>query len=570
MGLPVSGKNLFPSNISGLPTWFTIRVSEKGYGARKATYDVLVCMNPASAAADLAGLPEGGVAIWNDAIPLPEGAADKHVVYRVPFDELVAPICPQPKLRKLVVNMVYVGVAAERLGIAREGVERALERQLGEKKKAIAMNRDAMRAGWDWSREHLADRPCPFRVERRTITRNKIVIDGNTAAALGAMFGGVTVVTWYPITPSSSLVESLIGYLERFRKDPETGRNTFCVVQAEDEIMAIGGVVGASWAGARAMTATSGPGVSLMSEFIGLAYFAEIPVVLWDVQRTGPSTGLPTRTSQGDILFLATLSHGDTRHVVLLPCDIQDCFDYGQRAFDLAERLQTPVLVASDLDLGMNPWVADALRYPERPMDRGKVLSAEDLARVKDFARYRDVDGDGIPWRTIPGTNHPAAAYFTRGSGHGEAAEYSEDGETYRRLMDRLRKKWDTARKLVPEPVVDKRKDAPVGFIAYGSTHWAIEESRDRLRELGIETSYLLLKAIPFHAVVRAFLEAHDHVYVVEQNRDGQMADLIRLDAGPQLFDRIRSVRVYDGLPITAKSIVDGVLSQERVGAMVR
>jgi len=560
MGIPVSGKNLFPSNIAGLPTWFTIRVSRDGYVARRRETDLTVIMNPETAEQDARAVGPGGVIVLNDQIALPELPEDR-VVYAIPMQQLITAITTDVRLRRLVVNMLYVGVLAELLGIAEDEIERALDAQLGHKPKALALNHQAVRAGWEWARENLKKRD-PFRLERMNETRGKILIDGNTAAGMGAMFGGVTVVTWYPITPSSSLVEALIGFLERYRRDPETGENSYAVVQAEDEIAAIGMVLGAGWAGARAMTSTSGPGLSLMTEFVGYGYFAEIPAVIWDIQRIGPSTGLPTRTAQGDLTLVATMSHGDTRHPVLLPSSVADCFAFAMKAFDLAERLQTPVFVLSDLDLGMNNWMSDPFDYPAKPWDRGKVLDAEALAKLEKFERYRDVDGDGIPWRTLPGGDS-RGAYFTRGSGHDEAARYTEDGETYRRVMDRLARKYETARALMPAPVVEEAPGAEVGILAFGSSHWAVIEARDQLRAQGVDTSYLLLKALPFHAEVERFLERHPRVYVVEQNRDGQLAGMLRAEY-PALATRVRSVLHYVGLPIDARSVTDGVVAQER------
>ena len=566
MGVPVGGKNLFPSNIAGLPTWFTIRVNERGYLARQKRNDLLVALNPETAAADVAAMGAGSVTVVNEGIALPPTPPDR-TVHVVPLTKLVEPIVPDAKLRRLVVNMVYVGVVSHLVGVDPEEVDRALVAQLGRKQKALSMNREAVKAGLEYARANLT--PAPFRVERRTLTDGKILIEGNTAAALGAMFGGVTFAAWYPITPSSSLAEALQTYLERYRKDPKTGKNTYAIVQAEDEIAAIGMVLGASWAGARAMTATSGPGLSLMTEFVGYAYYAEIPAVLWDIQRIGPSTGLPTRTSQGDLLSVAFMSHGDTRHVMLFPSTVDDCYRYGMEAFDLAERLQTPVFVMSDLDLGMNVWMSEPFSYPDRPWDRGKVLSDEDLKRLGGFERYQDVDGDGIPYRTIPGQEHPAAAYFTRGSGHDEQARYTESSEAYPRVMARLAKKFDTARRLLPGPVIDRAPRAQVGLFSYGSTAWAMEEARDILRADGIETSHLLLKSYPFHADVRAFLQSCERLYVVEQNRDAQMAALLRMDM-PDMAPRLRSILHYDGLPIDAAMIVDGVRSGERTEVAVR
>jgi 2-oxoglutarate ferredoxin oxidoreductase subunit alpha len=559
MGIPVSGKNLFPSNIAGLPTWFTIRASKDGYIARRRTAEILVVMNPETAAEDVAAMGPGSAIVLNDQIKLPP-VPDDRIVYAVPMAKLMEPITKEVKLRRLVVNMIYVGVLGHLLGIDEAEVERALEAQLGRKPKAMELNRQAIRAGWEWAAANLEKRD-PYRLERMNATQGKLLVDGNTAAALGAMFGGVTVVTWYPITPSSSLVEALIGYLEKHRRDPASGRATYAVVQAEDEIAAIGMVLGAGWAGARSMTATSGPGISLMGEFAGYGYFAEIPGVIWDIQRVGPSTGLPTRTAQADLAFVHGLSHGDTRHPILLPCSVGDCFDFGIAAFDLAERLQTPVFVLSDLDLGMNNWMSDPFAYPEKPWDRGKVLDEAALAALPKFERYRDVDGDGIPWRTLPGIQDPKGAYFTRGSGHDEAARYTEDPEAYRRLLDRLAKKWETARTLVPKPVIEGDPEAELGLIAFGSTHWAMVESRDQLRAAGLPTAYCLLKALPLTAEVRAFVERHRRIVVVEQNRDGQMADLIRGE-WPALAAKVRSVRHYTGLPIDARFVTDAILAE--------
>jgi len=566
MGIPVSGKNLFPSNIAGLPTWFTIRVCDQGYLARKRRNDVLVGMNPETSVEDVSAMSPGSILVLNDGVPLPK-IPDDRTVYKIPFNKLVEPLVADVKLRKLVVNMVYVGVVAHLLGIDPEEVDRALSAQLGKKPKALEMNRAAVRAGADYAARNL--KPAPFRLERRTKTEGKILIEGNQAAALGAMFGGVTFLSWYPITPSSSLAESLQGYLERFRRDPKTGKATFAVVQAEDEIAAIGMVLGASWTGARAMTTTSGPGLSLMTEFTGFSYFAEVPAVIWDIQRIGPSTGLPTRTSQADLLSVAFLSHGDTKHVILFPATVEDCYLFGMKAFDLAERLQTPVFVLSDLDIGMNIWMSDPFRYPDKPWDRGKVLAAEDLAKVSTFERYRDLDHDGIPYRTLPGTDHPLAGYFTRGSGHDERAAYTENPEAYKRLMDRLAAKFETARSFVPPPVVERAPGATTGILGFGSSHWAIVEARDVLAEDGLKTNYLLLKAYPFTKEVRSFIEACDRVYVVEQNRDGQMKSLLTMEY-PDLAMKLRSILHYDGLSIDAESIVDQVKEREREGVLAR
>jgi 2-oxoglutarate ferredoxin oxidoreductase subunit alpha len=566
MGVPVSGKNLFPSNIAGLPTWFTIRINDQGYVARDTRYDVLVAINPETSLADVAAMGPGSVLILAEGVPTPKIPADRTVL-TVPFAKLVELLVADVKLRKLVINMIYVGVVSWLLGIDPAEVDRALTSQLERKPKALEVNRAAVQAGIDYAAQHL--KKAPFQVRRLDKTAGKILIDGNQAGALGAVFAGVTYVSWYPITPSSSLAEQLEMFLGRYRRDPKSGKATYAVVQAEDEIAAIGMVLGASWAGARAMTTTSGPGLSLMTEFTGYAYYAEIPAVIWDIQRIGPSTGLPTRTSQADLLSVAFLSHGDTKHVMLFPATVEDCYEFGMRAFDLAERLQTPIFVMSDLDLGMNVWMSDPFRYPEKPWDRGKVLNAADLARIGSFERYKDIDGDAIPYRTLPGTAHPLAGYFTRGSGHDEQARYTESAATYARVMDRLRRKWETARDLVPAPLLDQARGAEVGVIAFGSTHHAMGETRDRLREEGLTTSYLLVKAYPFSNEVRRFVEAHERIYVVEQNRDAQMAALLKMEY-PDLAPRIRSILHYDGLPIDARSVIEGIRSGERMEVAAR
>jgi 2-oxoglutarate/2-oxoacid ferredoxin oxidoreductase subunit alpha len=443
-------------------------------------------------------------------------------------------------------------------------MEIALGRQLGKKPKALELNLNALRGGKAWAAANLTKRD-PYRIDRLDKTAGQILVEGNAAAAMGCLFAGVTVVAWYPITPSSSLPESLIGYMRKYRMDKETGQATFAIVQAEDEISSLGMVIGASWAGARAMTSTSGPGISLMSEFAGLSYYAEIPAVVFDIQRVGPSTGLPTRTAQGDVLFAALNSHGDTKHVVLFPGSVTECYEMAMEAFDLSERLQTLVFVLSDLDLGMNTWMSEPFAYPEKPLDRGKVLTAESAKELAGtWGRYKDLDGDAIPWRTVPGTGAPA--FFTRGSGHNDMALYTEKPDDYVKNVDRLARKFETAKTLVPQPDVQVVSGAEIGLIAYGSTHFALEESRDQLREeSGIETSYLRLRAYPFSPAVDEFITRHDRIYVVEQNRDGQMLKLLRLDGDPASMVKLRSVLHYNGLPIDARSITDGILAQEKV-----
>ncbi|MCX6619854.1 MAG: 2-oxoacid:acceptor oxidoreductase subunit alpha [Acidobacteria bacterium] len=526
MGVPVSGKNLFPSNIAGLPTWFTIRASKHGWIGRKKEIDFLVAMNPETAREDVLKLDPGAVAVYDEPLKLNELRSDLHF-YPVPFDKLVMTVCPDAKLRKLVRNMIYDGVLAHLLGIDPDEIRKVLFKQFGARKaKAAELNWNAVQAGRDFAQKNLP-KTDPFWVERMDKTAGKIIVDGNAACALGCVFAGVTVVTWYPITPSSSLMESMISYLKRFRIDPETGKATFAVIQAEDELAALGMVIGAGWAGARSVTATSGPGISLMSEFTGLAYYVEIPAVIFDVQRVGPSTGLPTRTMQGDLLNNAILSHGDTRHPMLFPSCPEECFSMAQTAFNLAEFFQTPLFVMTDLDLGMNNWMADPFEYPDQPINRGKVLTAEDLERLGGFARYKDLDGDGVGYRTLPGTNHPAGSYFARGSGHNEKAQYTEREDDYVHNVDRLTHKFDVMRQHVPPPEVVMNAKASIGIVCCGTSHWGAEESRDQLRrEYGLETSYLRLKAYPFTAELNAFIDHHSRVYVIDQNRDGQLLAL--------------------------------------------
>ncbi|MFA7340643.1 MAG: 2-oxoacid:acceptor oxidoreductase subunit alpha [Candidatus Obscuribacterales bacterium] len=561
MGIPVSGKNLFPSNIAGLPTWFTIRVNKNGYVARKSDIEILVAMNPQTAIEDVKSLSTGAVCI--SPVELKLDAIRKDVLhYQVPFTELAAKASENLKLRKLLMNMLYVGVVAELLNIDHGQIENSISKQFEGKTKAIDLNLNAVKIGREWARENLKKEDNYF-VEPMDKTQGKIIIDGNAACALGSLFAGVTVVTWYPITPSSSLCEQLIDYLKEYRIDKETGKASFAVIQAEDELAAIGMALGAGWAGARSMTSTSGPGISLMAEFAGYGYFTEIPTVVFDVQRVGPSTGMPTRTSQADLISAYTLSHGDTKHIVLLPGSILECYEMAGEAFELAEKFQTPIFVLTDLDLGMNNWMSDPFEYPTKPINRGKVMTAADIDKAGIFERYRDVDGDGIPYRTLPGTDHVQAAYFTRGSGHNEKAGYTEKPEDYLNLMNRLDKKFQTARKFVPAPVVTVEKSAKIGIIAYGSSDFAVIETRDQLKAANIPTSYLRVRALPFTDDLRKFVESHDHVYVVEQNRDAQMRDLIRLELPDQAM-KIRSVRHYDGLPIDAKFVTDAIMEQER------
>jgi 2-oxoglutarate ferredoxin oxidoreductase subunit alpha len=561
MGVPVSGKNLFPSNIAGQPTWFIIRASKDGYLSRKRGSEILVAMNPETARQDALDLPVGGVAIYEENLKL-EAVRSDVALYPVPFDKITAAICPEAKLRKLVRNMVYVGVTAQILSIDLGVVESGLRRQFAKKQKVFDLNFGAVKAGYDYAAEKFTKQD-PYFIEKMDQTAGKIIIDGNAAAGMGAVFAGVSVVAWYPITPSTSVIEATADLLKKFRVTPE-GKATFAVVQAEDELAAIGMVLGAGWAGARSMTATSGPGMSLMAEFSGLGYYAELPGVIVNVQRSGPSTGMPTRTQQSDLLSAAFLSHGDTKHILLLPGSVKECFELTYAAFDLAERLQTPVFVLSDLDLGMNNWMSDEFEYPSTPLDRGKVLTAEDLERLGSFARYRDVDGDAVGWRTLPGTRHPKAAYFTRGSGHNDAAGYTEKPDEYQAVMDRLSRKFESARKLVPSPVVVKDGTSKIGFIAFGSTDFALRESLDQIsRQYGESVDYLRVRAYPFAHEIHDFVASHERVYVVEQNRDAQLASLLKLDLPADQVAKLRNILHYNGLPVDAQSITEEFAAKE-------
>jgi len=566
MGVPVSGKNLFPSNIQGLPTWFTIRASKEGFIARRRDIGVLICMNPETVHEDIRTAHPGAAVIYEESLKLETSRSDVHF-YAVPFSKLVIELVQDGKLRRLAVNMIYVGVAAWLLDIDMEEIDRALVKQFKGKAKAVEINRAAIRGGYDWAAKNLR-KTDPFRLERMNKTAGKIIIDGNAATAIGCALAGAQVLAWYPITPSSSLAEAFIDYARRFRQDKD-GNPTYAVVQAEDELAAAGMVLGAGWAGARAMTTTSGPGISLMSEFVGLGYYAEVPAVIVDVQRVGPSTGLPTRTMQGDIFSTYFLSHGDARHILLIPGSVEECYEFAMDVFDLAERFQTPVFLMTDLDLGMNNWMADPFPYPEKGFDRGKVLRTEaelkeHIRRFQEFARYKDVDGDGIPYRTLPGLiDNPAAAYFCRGSGHTERATYSEKPEDYKRNMDRLVRKFETARRFVPRPVVDNGSGTAIGLIAYGSSDFAVQEARHLLASRGTPVDYLRLRALPTTEEVPAFIASHERVYVVDQNRDGQMYDILRLEAGADTV-KLRSIRHYDGFPLDAETVVEGIQIGEK------
>ena len=562
MGIPTSGKNLFPSNIQGLPTWYTIRVSKDGFLARREEHEIVVAMNPATFSRDLADVSPGGVFFYADDIKMSVNR-DDIVSYAMPVKQIVRESGAPSSLRDYVANMVYVGILAQMLGIDLDKIYQAISFHFKGKTKPIEMNWEVVQASANWAAQNL-EKTDPFGVEPMDATTDYIMADGNTAAALGSIFGGVQFVSWYPITPASSLAESLAEYLHLLRKDPETGKNTFGVVQAEDELAAIGMAIGAGWSGLRAMTSTSGPGLSLMTEYAGLGYYSEVPIVVWDVQRVGPSTGLPTRTMQGDLTFVYFMGHGDTNQVILLPGTVSECFEFGWKSFDIAERLQTPVFVLSDLDLGMNNWMTRPFEYPDKPMDRGKVLWEEDLKKLNgQWGRYKDIDGDGIPYRTLPGNRHPQAAYMTRGTGHDEYAHYTEDPDEWHNMMERLKRKFETARKYVPAPIFDLMDGAEIGLIGFGSTEAAILEARHQLHKTrGIKTDFMRVRALPFPDEVGEFIRSHPRNYVVELNRDGQLHQLLSLDY-TDVVVKLHSLAYHDGLPLTAARVRNMVLEKE-------
>ncbi len=563
MGIPVSGKNIFPSNIKGLPTWFSIRVSKDGYLARVAHDDIIVQMNPTTFEQDLDYNVPGGVVFYADHIEMPI-IRDDMVFYPMPVKDLIKQAEVPQNLRDYMENMVYVGVVSQMLGIDLETVHQVLLNQFKKKTSVAESNFAIVKLAADWARDNLEKRDRYF-VEPMPPLDGYIMTDGNIAGALGAIYGGFQFCGWYPITPATSLAESLGTFAPRLRQDPETGKNTFAIVQAEDELAAIGMAVGAGWAGIRSMTSTSGPGVSLMTEYMSMAYYAEVPLVLWDVQRVGPSTGLPTRTGQSDLTLNYFLGHGDTDQIILIPSSVTECFEFGWKAFDLAEEFQTPVIILSDLDLGMNLWMTKKFEYPDRPIDRGKVLWEEDLENFgKEWGRYLDVDGDGIPYRTLMGNENPKAPYFTRGTGHDEFGNYSEEPDVWRRILDRIKRKFENAREKLPKPEYRKLNDARVGLIAMGSTEFAVIEAQDKLREMGIITDFMRVRALPFSSEVGEFINSHDTNYVIELNRDGQLHQILSIEYC-SMTNRMVSLAYIDGLPMTAGFIIDAVVEREQV-----
>lgn len=561
MGIPISGKNKFPSNIQGLPTWYSIRVSKDGYLGRLEEDDILICMNPASFEKDLAYIHPGGVLFYLDDIKHPINRTDI-IAYPMPVKALAKEADVSPALRDYIANMVYVGMLAKMIGIDMTAIHEALDFQFKGRQKAVDSNYNVAKSAYDWAAENL-EKKDRYVVKRMKPLDGYIMADGNTAGALGSIFGGVQFVAWYPITPASTLPEALIEYLPQLRKDPETGKNTYAVIQAEDELASIGMVIGAGYGGLRAMTATSGPGLSLMTEYAGLAYYAEVPAVIWDVQRVGPSTGLPTRTAQSDMMMAYTLGHGDTQHVLLIPGSVTECFEFGWKSFDLAERLQTLIFVMTDLDFGMNQWMTKNFEYPDHPLDRGKVLWETDLQKLEGvWARYSDVDGDAIPYRTLPGNLEPHSAYMARGTGHDDHAQYSEDPEVWEANMDRLVRKFDTARNLVPGPIIEQDETVKRALISYGSSDPAVKEARAKLAETGNQYNYLRLRAVPFSDDVKNFIDSHDMAYVVENNRDGQMNQILQMEY-PQFAGKLVSIAHNDGLPLSAKWIMRTIRAQE-------
>ena len=561
MGIPVSGKNLFPSNIQGLPTWYTIRVNKDGYTARMGSHQIVVAMNTDTFAVDLGKVEAGGAFYYPDHLKFDIERKDISI-YSFPAKDIVKQSKAPAALRDYLTNMVYVGILSEMLGIDMEKIRQALVFHFKGKEKPINLNMEVIQSSSEWARENLVNND-PFFVEEIDETDGFIMSDGNAAAALGAIYGGVQFASWYPITPASGVAEELTQRIGALRDDPESDDKTYAIIQAEDELSAIGMAIGAGWSGLRAMTSTSGPGVSLMTEFVGLAYYAEIPVVIWDVQRVGPSTGLPTRTAQGDIISTHFLGHGDTQNIMMIPGTVQECFEFGWKAFDIAERVQSPIFVMSDLDLGMNQSMTKPFEFPDQPFDRGKVLWEKDMDDLKEkWGRYKDIDGDFITYRTLPGNKHPQSAWFARGTGHDEFANYSEDNVEWEKNMERLAKKYQSASQYVPAPITEEVKGAKIGLIAYGSTAPSMDEARKYLEEAGVTTSYLRLRSVPFNADVAKFIEKYEKVYVIEMNRDGQMHKLLSLDF-PQFVQKMHSLAKHDGLPLRANWIKDAILTSE-------
>ena len=569
MGIPVSARNIFPSNIQGMPTWYHLRVSQKEYYGRLEKEDILIAMNPETAVEDVKRLNPNGILLLNSTISPPDTRADISII-KMPIEEILEASASPSNLGIYLANMVYVGILSFLIGIDLEQIEKALEHHFNHRRSAVDPNLNVVNQAFQWAQNNL-NPDCGYKLESLERNKNRIMIDGNTAGAIGALFGGLQYAAWYPITPATGLAEALNEYIPRLRTDPSTGSSTCVVVQAEDELAAIGMVVGAGWAGLRSMTSTSGPGLCLMAEYLGLAYFAEVPIVVWDVQRVGPSTGLPTHTSQGDLAFSYFISHGDKDFVILLPSDVGECFEFGWKALDIAEKLQTPVLVLSDLELGMNIWSTERFKYPDRKMERGKILWEKDLERMakegkKIWGRYKDLDGDAIPYRTVPGNLHEGSAYFTRGTGHDDYAHYSEEQQDWENNLLRLKRKVESARELIPQPLIVKNQKSENGFISYGTSNMPALEAVDLLSEESLPVDYLRIKAIPFTQSVEDFLQNHQNSYIIEANRDGQMKNLLCMNF-PQYANRIHSIARCDGLSLSAEWVYSQFKAQAGKGA---
>ena len=560
MGIPVSPHNIFPSNIQGLPTWYEVRVSDKNYLGRREGIDLMVAMNEQTIQSDINSVIPGGFVLYDSSKPLSEGLIREDVHYLpIPLKDICLTEFEKPSQRQLFKNIVYVGALAAFINIDFNVLTEMVSDQFRGKEKLIAPNIHALELGYQFARENFTC-PLPLTLERRDLTSDKILMDGNTAIGLGCVYGGATVASWYPLTPSTSVVDAFDKYCKRLRKDPENGKNKFSVVQAEDELAAIGMAIGAGWNGARAFTASSGPGVSLMQEFLGLAYFSEVPIVLFDIQRVGPSTGMPTRTQQGDLLTCAYASHGDTKQILLFPSTPKECFEFAADSFDIADRLQTPVIVLSDLELGMNEQICDPLNWDdERQYDRGKILNEQQLDEIEKYGRYQDIDGDGIPYRTYPGTHPSKGSYFTRGSSHDANAAYTEDGDIYAEIMDRISLKFKTALSYIPEPEISSLGSNTRGVIYLGTTTSAIKETLDNLQKKGISLDTMRLRGFPFHESVRDFINEHEIVYVIEQNRDAQLKSLLKIECNAS-EEQMFSILSYNGVLITAQQIEKEIL----------
>ena len=565
MGIPISARNIFPSNIQGLPTWYSLRVDERGYLARVDEYDILINLNKTVLQEDIQKVKKGGMILCDQ--PLPEDINKQFHVFTLPIEEIFEEVQSPSNLKIYLKNMIYVGVLAALIGIEIPLIEETLQQHFKNVEKAIKPNMNIVNAAFESVQAEWVE-TCQYQLEKSNKTQDYIVTDGNRAAALGALFGGLQFSAWYPITPATELAECLNEYIPQLRKDPENGKTTCVVVQAEDELAAAGMIIGAGWAGLRSMTSTSGPGLCLMAEYIGLAYQSEVPIVVWDVQRVGPSTGLPTRSSQGDLSFCYFLSHGDTEYVILLPDSVSECFEFGWKALDFAETLQTPVLVLSDLELGMNQWMTPKFKYPETPIQRGKILWEEDIQKIMKktkgkWGRYVDIDGDGIPYRTLPGNTDHRAAYFARGTGHDAYANYSEEPDVWKEQHARLKRKLGKASEITPAPIFERENQGAVGFISYGTSHYGTEEACDLLQEKGTGVDYLRIRSIPFHDEVKKFIESHERTYVIEANRDGQMAQILMINY-PALAGKLKKIACLNGLSLTAKCIIKCFEEQEK------